>query len=110
MSARTSPTGTEAKPSAEQLAPAGAQTRDTATAQTSPTDTAAKPIPASKIIWEWVKADLGRTARYVFIALLIVGGGAYLLSQVAPKASQIPQLGPSFFFWLGMIYTALLLL
>src|SRR5262245_18942011 len=73
--------------------------------------TAAQP-PETPGAWGWV----GGTARpvvwgVVIAGIIIVGGGVLLYRAGRAGAdTRILRLTPSFFFWLGMVYTGLLLL
>jgi hypothetical protein len=87
-------------------------------AQTGESTPPGGPSSAASGVQEWAKG-FGRPAVWgsVVAAIIIVGGG--LLLWRAGRAGLRPQpapdpiilrLTPSFFFWLGMIYTGLLLL
>jgi hypothetical protein len=70
------------------------------------------PTPPAWTSWDWVMTYLTRNVLLATIAILIVIGGAVLLYRAAHAGVDplILRLGPSFFFWLAMGYTALLLL
>lgn len=67
---------------------------------------------SGQAFWDWVKGRPGGViAGALIAAIIIVGGGALLYKAFkAGPNPKIQQLGPSFFFWLGMMYTGLLLL
>jgi hypothetical protein len=91
-SAQTLTPSAETKP-ADQPAPPGAEKQDTAASAQ-------------------MLSDRVETPLLVLLAALVVIGGAVLLYQAGRAGAdpRIMRLGPSFFFWLGMGYTALLLL
>jgi hypothetical protein len=63
-------------------------------------------------LWDTMAENGTRTILVGSLAIAIVVGGAVLLYRAAQAGPNplILRLGPSFFFWLAMIYTALLLL
>jgi hypothetical protein len=62
--------------------------------------------------WNWVVTHTTLSALVAAAGGIIVIGGAVLLYRAANAGADpfILRLGPSFFFWLAMLYTALLLL
>jgi hypothetical protein len=73
--------------------------------------TAAAPTSSGHTPWDWVKAH---SALMIAVAGLIIIVAVLVLYQAARARGRanplILQLGPSFFFWLGMTYTGVLLL
>ncbi len=92
-------------------APAASQSSSPAPAQTRSTN--AMPTPPNKSLWESMKAYAGAMTIWApIVAMLVVVGSAYLLYKTIGAGANplILRLTPSFFFWLGMMYIALLLL
>jgi hypothetical protein len=80
--------------------------------QVTAADSPAGGAPMAKNVWDSVKASPRPVLVGALLAGLIIIGAAVLLYR-AIKAGPNPlilRLTPSFFFWLGMMYTALLLL
>jgi hypothetical protein len=67
---------------------------------------------APPTLWQWVEQHPRWTIVLAVIAGLVVVASIALLVGAAKAGSDpmIPKLRPSFFFWLGMMYTLLLLL
>lgn len=76
----------------------------------SATQTAA-PSQSPQGLWDAVKAHPGSLISAAVLAGIIIVGGSVLLGLAVRAGANplIPRLGPSFFFWLGMMYTGLLL-
>ena len=91
--------GTQTKSPPDQPATAAVQTQD------------GKATP-QQTLWDWFMAHPTRNMLLAVMAAVIVIGGTVLLYRAAHAGADplILRLGPSFFFWLAMIYTALLLL
>src|SRR5437870_3583749 len=87
--------------SPEATAPATAPSEGAPAESTAPT-----PI----WVWDWVMAHPWIVGGC--LAAIVVGGGGILLyrSGAGGPNPKIEQLGPSFFFWLAIVYMALLLL
>jgi len=87
-----------------------AQPKTPEASSTEGSTVASAPSPTPETVWDWVRAHRWLVGGCL-AAVIVIGGGVLLYR--AAKGGPIPkiqQLGPSFFFWLAMMYTALLLL
>jgi hypothetical protein len=97
----------------QQTPSTGPQPTATVRQDATPAGPVTAPLPAATpTFWESVHAHRRLLTVSAILAVAIVIGGVVLLYRAfrADTNPLILRLGPSFFFWLGMLYTALLLL
>src|SRR5262245_8924095 len=94
-----------AQPKSPEATPAGTSTAGS----TVPSEPSAQ-SPTAETLWDWMRVHRWIVGGCLAAVILIWGGILLYRAAHGGPIPRIQQLGPSFFFWLAMMYTALLLL